>query len=287
MFIKTEKTSKEDFYSLASIAEQIPWLDDREYQSGILALWEELEDDESKKLVVELLKRLEHLNDRCLNDNAYLIVDKIKEWEIKPENVLMVATSDGNEIDGSVAGLQFLKNNLATLDDWSEKLLFSNFEAALVHIQKGVTEVLVFDDFIGSGKTMVTKLKSFKNRLAELGIVGVNFRILGFAAMNHGVRHIEKNLKVEMFCPVILRKGISDYESDKADEYKKMMLDLESNLQKKYKGLNIRDFALGYKGSETLYQVYGNNCSNNVFPLFWWPKKRFGKVRNTLFRRLR
>ena len=287
MFIKTEITSEDDFYSLDNLAKELPWLDDREYQSGILALWDELKDDESKKLVIDLLKRLKHLNDKCMNNNAYKIVDKIKEWEIKADNVVLVATSDGDEIDGSVAGLQFLKNKLATLEGWSEKLLFSNFEAALNDIKGGISEVLIFDDFIGSGKTMVNKLEMFKSKLTESDIEGVNFRILGFAAMEHGIQHINDNLDLSIFCPVTLKKGISDYEDEEADEYKSLMVDLESNLQKKYEGLKIQDFSLGYKESETLYQVYGNNCSNNVFPLFWWPKKKGGKPRNTLFRRLR
>lgn len=287
MFIKTEIASREDFYSLDKMSEEIPWLNDREYQSGVLALWEELKDEKSKKLIIELLKRLEHLNDKCMNENAYQIVDKIREWDINPNNVVLVATSDGDEVDGSVAGLQFLKNKLATLNGWSEKLLFSNFNAALQSIQSGVTEVLIFDDFIGSGKTMVDKLNLFKNELVNKGIVGVNFRILGFAAMEHGIQHINENLDSSIFCPVKLKKGISDYESKHAEDYKCLMEGLEISLQKNYKGLKLKDFSLGYKKSETLYQVYGNNCSNNVFPLFWWPNKKGGKPRNTLFRRLR
>lgn len=288
MSLKTEKISKEDFYNLINFVEEVSWLDDREYQVGVMALWNDLSSSEEKNLIYTLLKRLEHVNDKKLNDFGYNITDKICEWNISPRNVALIATSDGNEIDGSTAGLQFLKSNLADLDDWSERLLFSNFNAALNFIKSGVTELLIFDDFIGSGKTMVKKLEEFNSILAENEIKNVRFRVLSFAAMRQGIDYIQKNSSVEVFSSLVLNKGITDFESgEDVFENKKLMIKLESMLSNKWQRLNLSNFSLGYKKCESLYKVYGNNCSNNVFPIFWWPFYRGGRKRTPLFRRLR
>jgi len=288
MSIKIEKTTKNGFYELSDFTQDVIWLDNKEYQAGILALWTEYNSKENKELIMSLLRRMVHHNDQSMNDNAYQLIDKIKEWSINHVDVVMIATSDGDEIDGSVGGMQFLKNKLSTLDGWSERLLFSNFNAALNMIKTGKSEVIIFDDFIGSGRTMVRKIKQFKEILKDLNIEGVQFRILGYAAMKHGIKHIHENLDVEVYCPVLLKKGITDFEEKElADSNKTLMKEIETTLQKNQSHLKLKDFTLGFDESETLYQVYGHNCSNNVFPLFWWPKALGGKPRNTLFKRLR
>jgi hypothetical protein len=288
MSIKVEKTTKDGFYELADFTKEVPWLDDREYEAGILALWAEYSSKDDKELVLNLLRRLKYQDDKSLNNSAYLLVEKIREWDIEHEEVVMVATSNGDEIDGSVAGMNFLKSKLSTLDGWSEKLLFSNFDAAIELIKEGKSEVIIFDDFIGSGRTMVKKIVKFEKILEELKIVGVKFRILSYAAMEHGIKYINERIDVEVYCPVLLKKGITDHEEEElANSNKILMKNLESSLQKNQANLRLKDFTLGYDESETLYQVYGHNCSNNVFPLFWWPKALGGKIRNTLFKRLR
>ncbi|WP_458773197.1 phosphoribosyltransferase-like protein [Aeromonas caviae] len=46
------------------------------------------------------------------------------------------------------------------------------------------------------------------------------------------------------------------------------------------------DYSLGYDRSETLYCAINDNCPNNVFPIFWWPKLANGEQYETLFHRV-
>lgn len=287
-FLKTEKTSFDEFTLIDNLSQELDWLDDPDYQQSLLALLKEFNDIKSKQLIIKLLKRMKHLHDREMKKHAQAIVKNIEEWNLEPKSVIMVALADEGDVDGSIAGLNFLKPRLSQLDGWSELMLFSTFEVAVKSISDGVVNVLIFDDFVGSGKTMVKKVTAFKELLQINGISSVTIRIVCFAGMSEGLNKIKDELDLEVCCPIILKKGISDYEKDPEDkESKELMAQLEQNLQKKIEGLNIKSFSLGYDGSETLYQVFGHNCPNNVFPIFWWPKLKGGVKRNTLFQRLR
>jgi hypothetical protein len=156
-FLKTEKTSFDEFTLIDNLSQELDWLDDPDYQQSLLALLKEFNDIKSKQLIIKLLKRMKHLHDREMKKHAQAIVKNIEEWNLEPKSVIMVALADEGDVDGSIAGLNFLKPRLSQLDGWSELMLFSTFEVAVKSISDGVVNVLIFDDFVGSGKTMVKK----------------------------------------------------------------------------------------------------------------------------------
>lgn len=289
MTINTPKVNSEDFYRTKKLCGEVKWLQDREYQKGLLDLWGLCKSEEYKLLVENLLKRLTHLDSYSMNELAYKLIDQIDQWEFNSEDTMILATSNGEEIDGSIYGLQILKNKLDSNKGWSERNLVPNFNASLNYLKgKDNKNIIIFDDFVGSGKTIVKKYKEFDDLVKSYNIKVRSIRIMSYVSMQSGLLYVNKEVGEKFFSPLVLKKGITDYEvSPKKEVDISNMISLEKNLQKKLLGLHLKDFELGFGRSETLYQIYGNNCSNNVFPIFWWPKLHGGKVRNTLFKRLR
>ncbi|MPM86917.1 hypothetical protein SDC9_134010 [bioreactor metagenome] len=69
-------------------------------------------------------------------------------------------------------------------------------------------KVILLDDYIGSGETAVNALKWFCN---DYKIPAQNIIILSIAAQEIGIKHIQKELGVDVFSYYIFKRGISDY----------------------------------------------------------------------------
>lgn len=226
-----------------------------------------------------------------MNRLAKEIVGKLFDWGFNGRNTLIFASADLGEVDGSISGLNFLKNKLNIDLGWSERNIHPTLDDGfnfLKNDQKIDTNIVIFDDFIGSGKTMVKKINKLKKLISDSDLSVKSINVISYIAMNSGVDHVDQNTDVIVYCPLILKKGITDYENNSvALEKIKIAKDMESKLQAKCLNLKLKDFTLGFGESESLYQVYGHNCSNNIFPVFWWPRVTGGKARNTLFKRSR
>lgn len=279
----------EDFYDIGKYKEEIKWLDDDCYDAGLTTLLHEFPEPPERKLIHALLSRVQHyqISDR-VNDVAFL-VKRIEELCLEPSQTLIIATAQESESDGSKAWQYFFKFYLAQHRTWSEKSLVASLESSYQILRAGhYKNVVIFDDFIGSGETMVTKVKEFLQKVNSFATIP-NVHIFALAGMEFGIKHIENELSLSVVCPVLVKKGIADQEvsMEQKDEETKLMIKMEQCLAKKYKQkMFIGKFSLGFNKSEALYQVQFTNCSNNVFPIFWLSPKGRGNFRNTLFYRL-
>jgi hypothetical protein len=290
MTIITPKVATEsDFYEINALKTEFPWLNNRRYEMGLLGLLDEYRTTEDRQALKVLFGRFtHHVYDDRLHAVDYL-VEVIQAKKFEPINTLFVATSDGNESDGSTSGLYAFKPELAQLGQgWKEENLIPSLELSFDKSEScHVKNVVIFDDFIGSGKTIVKKVNSFTQEMKLRNILNIKVYVFAYVGMKFGIEHAEGELGIEIHCPIKLLKGISEYKSDNQQELTDTILAMESKLAKKWNKLKMQEFSLGYKKSEALYQLFRSNCSNNVFPIFWWPKKSSGEHRVTLFNRLR
>lgn len=210
--------------------------------------------------------------------------EQIQQWELKPGSTWIVAVANADEIDGSTAGLQKLKNKVLPYEEWHSRFV-SNIPEAAKKIRNG-DNIVLFDDFVGAGKKIVRKVAWLKKILEDNAIREMNIFSSCFSGMELGIQYIKDELKIPVFTSISLKRGISDrYKEKDLETAIRTMKDIEAQLSPTYRNKYINEYSLGFDQSEALYCATNDNCPNNVFPVFWWPKKKDGSPFRTLLQR--
>jgi hypothetical protein len=285
MNIAAEKINEAAFNDIYGMLEQYSWL--KYYLNGLIELWNMCDEKEQQELIKELLSRFVFIEGRQLSTIANDIVKKIDEWKFDVSRTYIAAIADKNEVDGSIAGLQFMKNKFDSTKGWNESRFYPSITKAANEIRNN-DNLILFDDFLGSGKTIIKKIFYLRQCLDQRSISLNTLKVVVYAGMEFGVNKVISECNIEVYCHTVLKRGITDFESESSIEVKKLLMkSLESKLSKKFKGLKLQDHSLGYKESETLFQIQDYNCPNNLFPIFWWPTLQGQIARKTLFQRIR
>ncbi|EIZ1409334.1 hypothetical protein MOV01_001575 [Vibrio vulnificus] len=285
---QAKSNNPEDFYKLDEYKSGINWLEVHDkYESGLIDLLNFCINDDERQLIQLLLSRVEHFTMDQITDELESSLKNLLS-QYPANNTYIIATSNKNESDGGAAWMYFMKPVLAQLPSWTE----SNLKVALHEnydeiINGNIKNIIIFDDFIGTGKTMINKVREFRDRLKQAGVSEINIIVYALAGMSFGIEKIESELSVVIHCNKKIKKGISDNDTCEVSKSQlALMKTMEGRLQKRARKKSIEHFSLGYKKSEALYNVYNSNCPNNVFPIFWWPTLKYGVYRSTLFNRL-
>ncbi|HHQ4479038.1 TPA: phosphoribosyltransferase [Aeromonas veronii] len=271
------------------MTERFDWLKQKYYTPGLHGLASEYSGEDEKAALELLFERFTHNDYNERDDAIEKLAELIIERDFLPEDTMIIGTAKGTEADGAMAGLYLLKPLLSEINlNWSEK----NISPVLKHatemcLNDNIKNIVVFDDFIGSGKTLVDNIQKLKSDLNSKRNANYNILVAAFAGMEFGIDYITNTLNVEVTCPIRLIKGISDYNTENREEIKRIVLKMEEILGQNWNNLKLKTFSFGYKKSEALYALIRSNCSNNVFPIFWWPKNLDGTHRVTLLKRLR
>ncbi|CAL2080806.1 hypothetical protein [Tenacibaculum sp. 190524A05c] len=276
----TNKIDVNDFTRLTRLHLEHEWLT---YEpQALFELWCLSENDEQKNLIEFLIKKFSYIDGRSLAQGSQLIANYIEDtWNLKPTNTFLLATCDDRKPDGSQALIQNLKNKFSI--NWKESNFFNSLPIGANEFPDDSNIILV-DDFIGTGDTISRKLKYLNSTIQKRGLKNVTLKIVSLASMNFSTETLDK-LGVEYFSVHWLNKGISELVSDEERGIAtKSMEELEEKLKKRYHGKQIPNF--GYKKSESLFALEANNIPNNVFPIFWWPFLKGGIPRKTLFKRI-
>lgn len=282
----------EDLYVIRKYREEIVWLQEPCYEPGLMNLLNEFKGEDQRELLSELLKEMKHQTIAEKIQDISFLVDTLESLKLTASDTLIVATAKKSESDGSNAWLYFFKFYLAQHREWNERTLKPTIESSIETITnspKKYKNIIIFDDFIGTGKTMTEKVREFEDKLKEKNLKLPNIHIFSLAGMKFGVSHAEKELNLNITCSTQIEKGISDKYTcpNEVDNRKALMVSMESILKSKYShNAFTGKYSLGYEGSEALFQVQFTNCPNNVFPIFWMQPRTKGMFRNTLFYRL-
>ncbi|MDF3821727.1 hypothetical protein P3G55_17615 [Leptospira sp. 96542] len=285
MSILSPKLDPQTFNDIYGLIKKNSWLED--LQSQLIELWNFCEYKEESDLLIELIDRFKILDLRDLNELGKNLYEKTVEFNLPVGSTYLTATAEKGELDGSAFGLDLIKNKFPSAIGWKTHHFSSNL-VDFAHKVPAGSSVILFDDFIGSGKTIIRKINYFLNKLKERNIQIKKIYIFSFAALEEGILNIKSQHQIEIYVPIILKKGITDFNNS-IDTKKKIntMLNLEKKLKPTFSKLKLEDHSLGYKKSEALYTISGKNCPNNVFPIFWWPLDFQNNARSTLFTRLR
>ncbi len=257
------------------------WLTNKESElNELLTLCDDIE---SKKLIFSLLERFKYLYNNDLNELYLKTADYItRNTGFDDEKTQIVALTFDHAADSAQRVLDIIKIYVSR-NGWSHFETVNSFGRSKRIHSRGKTQIVLIDEFIGSGKTLKTRLDYLKKQI----IGAYEIRICYLVGMRETIEYFS-NAGVEIFCPLQLDKGINGfYKDDELNEAESLMLKLELKLAQKINSKDIYDFSFGFGMAEALYTSEGanGNTPNSVFPIFWWPKNLKLKLRNTILSR--
>lgn len=265
------------FRAVFKLISSRPWLEQRDEE--VLEILNDCETERQQNLILDLLERFTFSNSSDLGASAKLIAEKITVgWALTPETTVIVAIADKNESDGSHFLLKAIAQKFSRDEGWSGANFFGHV-TGVADLDENFTNIVLVDDFIGTGKKISRKVK-WVREILEAKLINRKLYVCSMAAMNQSKLRLD-GLDVDYFSTVWLCKGISDfYVGDHLTAAINDMTSLEKSLTE------LRsDYRFGYKKSEAMYYHEPYNVSNNVFPLFWWGKSAHRKFRKALFSR--
>ena len=277
-----KKLKKEDFNRVYGLYPKQPWLCDKE--SNLIELIELCDTIEHKDLIIDLLSEFKYLDQKVLNSFLNYLSDCIINDSGFQEDTTIIASITADDIaDSSQKVLDYIKVPLFKMG-WSNVTTVNRFNGIPKYILKGKTQIILIDEFIGSGKTILHRLRGTHGWPKEKFEIKFCF----LAGMEYAIKNIEDQ-GYEVFCPLLLKKGISErYEEPIATNVIARMKELEDKLAPQINIHSLSTFSLGYNDTQALYSLESclGNTPNSVFPIFWWPRYSNDNSRNTLLTRV-
>jgi len=232
--------------------------------------------DYHRQMLIDLLSRTTYVSAEEYVD----IIDKMREqvedvWNLSPSTTLFVSSNNKHHVDSSKEVLNQLKSSAWKNLSWKKQLFQVAFSTAIGAAKDGHTLVIV-DDFVGSGGSMLKALKWLADAAAAKGIA-IDLRVLTASGCFEGIANIQ-NAGYTVQCMVPIRKGLSDHLSgQQLSDAVVQMTDLENALEAEIGGkAKFAAYRFGWGQQEAVYVRQGGNTPNNVFPIFWWRPLKSG-----------
>lgn len=276
--------SPEEFKFAIDMLDTYPWIKRDLHRRGFDEMMDRLVlDDKERDLLAALLRDFVYVDvDEC-EDLLQSIIEQLQKWGCNKENTVIVAINKRvRENDGSVVFLKQLEDRLY---GWKEKNFHTYFdEKRRFRSIKNFKKVVLIDDFIGSGGTMVDRLKKLRSTLVRTKSKPDIYVVALAGLLEAKLLYSELNDE-KVYAPLWLRKAF-DRTVDSAktiimDEILKR-LNNSNNDGKKYR---LKTYGYGYKNSAGLYYNVHYRIPNNVLSMFWWGRFENKDTYHSMFRR--
>lgn len=267
-----------DFKSIFNLGLQYDWL--ITCDNGFMELWNSTgEDINQKKLILYLIHKFLYVDSKKADEFCGKIVHQItKEWGLQPQNTTITAACDNSNPDGSQLMVQKLKSRFPF--HWREFDFSNSLPEALYKLNCN-DNLVICDDFVGTGLTIERKTGYALKVIRERELENVHLYIVSFAAMQFS----KTTISYPLYSCEWLLKGISEtLTGENLKVATRIMEDMESILKPNIANRRLPKF--GFKRSESLYNFENDNIPNNVFPIFWWKQYKDKKFRIPMFRHI-
>lgn len=242
-----------------------PWLIDRAHAFDFLQ--KECSSDVESELIFELLERFDYLDNPELTVGFQSMADQIlNNWSPDPKKTIICPPKVDSGADSGPSVVQTLKSIFAKKKIYGIELIITINK--LKDHAKQRDNVIIVDDFSGTGKTILNKLKTIRELQAyKENPPKIFVCLLASAKMARNAiePHVDGYYSWREY-----DRGITDYYSEpKLSEYKKAMEEIEARFNPEIRGEKMPNF--GYGCTEVL-MGWESNLPNSVFPVFWWPE---------------
>ncbi|EGQ9297971.1 phosphoribosyltransferase-like protein [Vibrio parahaemolyticus] len=276
------KMNKNIFKILFHLTKKQPWLEDKVDELQEL-LFSDCNTDEERGLILELLDRFTHVSHERFSALINTLVEDITtDPNLEDKTTQIVAMTGDYSSDSAQFVTYALKAPFEKMK-WREHITVTNFQRSYREFNKHGkkhTNIVLVDEFVGSGKTIVERVNTLKKLFNENGVMNINIYVKAIAASSIGVKKAQES-DINLTTYLVIEQGISEH-NDEAEAAKKLALmdRLESILSTSYKSRELP--CRGYGGTESLYTRDDGNTPNSVFPIFWWPFFKDNSARETL-----
>jgi hypothetical protein len=274
--------NKSVFKILFNLTKKQPWLEDKVYELQEL-LFSDCNSEEERELILELLERFTHVSYKRFSELINMLVEDIATDPNLEDKTTQVVAMTGDYSSDSAQFVTYALKAPFEKMKWREHITVTNFQRAYKEFNKHGkkhTNIVLVDEFVGSGKTIVGRVNTLKKLFNDNGVTNIKIYVKVIAASSIGVKKAKES-DVDLTSYLVLEQGISEH-NDAAEAARKLALmdRLESILSTSYKNRALP--CRGYGGTESLYTRDDGNTPNSVFPIFWWPFFKDNTARETL-----
>lgn len=261
-----------------------PWLADKSDELYHL-LNTDCKTPEEQDLIQDIIEKFTYIDtQRYRQLIASLTTEITSDMTLKDENTQIVAMSGDSNADSAQAVLHSLKPQLQT-KFWEKHILVNRFDKVpeILKSNKNHTNIILIDDFLGSGQTVLGRVRTIKKRLEDKKIDNYKIQVKVLVSTEFGLQAV-RDSGTEASAQCTIKKAIDDFHpAHEAEHKRELMRAIEKNLSQEHNGKQLP--SLGYGGAQAAYYRQDANTPNNVFPVFWWPYNAERRARPVLLTR--
>lgn len=262
------KYSDEDLLTLWELWNSCPWL--KTVPENLEYLFSAFTAEDHRALIKNFLREFTYINKYQTAQLISSMASRIESHKkIDRENTYLVPRSNGRAADGSQKLLYDLVMGLGDYGwEHGNSIKFRDV------IESPRDNIVVVDDFVGSGKSMIDTLNYFRAELGKAGRDDVNISAFCIAGMEIAKDRLIDAGYIEVEFEITLQAAIGQKSSTPESDNATLVSMQEGTLKSKVRGMKLKDYHLGYANAEALYYSADYRIPNSVFPLFWWGELR-------------
>lgn len=271
-----------EFADLLDLVNSQPWLKSKKRQ--LFDLLAECPTPDHKKLIIGLLQRAFYIDSSAYFSSINAIHNQIENvWKLDPKSTFFVSSNHEETTDSSQEVLNQLKSCEWASSDWHSKQFFTRYKDVVAALRPEDI-IIIVDDFIGGGGTMIKALDWFRSKTGG-DLATADIRVVSVSACEGGFKNIA-DTGTKIYVRNIIPKAISSHfagnDLEKAVVLMNQLEDiLAASLQKKK---TLSKYRFGWERQEAVFFRQGGNTPNNVFPIMWWRNVRGGSRRTIMNR---
>lgn len=280
--MKFSMDSREKFNTVFTLLARQPWLGAK-HQELVHMLFDECQCDRSREMLINIVSGFFYLSGDQYNCALESLAQEIVAQENYQSTTQVVAMAVDSGTDSSQEVLYNLKFVFPKLGWLDFKGVSLSTAAYRTYTKTQRNNIVVVDDFLGSGQTVINRHKLITAQFKDNGVADYTLSFKVLVSTRAGLKAV-RDAGIDITAQHEICKAIDDcYPEQEAAEYRALMLALEDGLSKEYDGRAIPN--LGFNGAQAAFCRERANTPNSVFPIFWWPLKRNLDARITILHR--
>jgi hypothetical protein len=234
-------------------------------------------DADEARVILHTLEVFQYVDGNKLSVALESISKQVNEiWCLSPTDTCVVCKDIEGKTDSSAAMQQMIKPYFSSYEGWSSNRNFlPNIEKVLE--KKTIKNIVIVDDFSGTGKSLEKLCVWVTRKCNELGRNPVNIYAAFVAAMDETINRKYPKILADMYYNIGSKKAISQHFKNDGASEKDIMISIEN----RFGGIR-KSYSLGFDKSEAAFYLQNFNTPNNVLPIFWHK----GKSKSAMFPRM-